>query len=88
MEKPQRGGGTSQHTLKIIPCNQPAITVFTHAKLHCTTNTATLCSLRGFIVMAFGLVSLGLHCFLQLSSAGLIDVLVPGCCWAYSAFSA
>ena len=34
-----------------------------------------------------GWVSLGPHCFLQLSSAGLIMVLVPGCCWAYSAFS-
>ena len=30
------------------------------------------------------------HCFLRLSSAGSagsIVVLVPGCCWAYSAFS-
>ena len=36
---------------------------------------------------AFGLVSLGLHCFLRLPSAGLIVVLIPGCCWAYSAFS-
>ena len=35
----------------------------------------------------FGLVSLGLHCFLQLPSAELIVVLVPSCCWAYSAFS-
>ena len=26
------------------------------------------------------------HCFLQLSSVGLIVVLVPGCCWACSAF--
>ena len=42
--------------------------------------------LRGFIVLAFGSVSLGPHCFLPLSSAGLIVVLVPGCCWAYSAF--
>ena len=45
-----------------------------------------LCLLHGFLVMAFGLVSLGLHCFLQLSSAGLIVVLVPGCCWPDSAF--
>ena len=37
--------------------------------------------------MEFRSVSLGLHCFLRLSSAGLIDVLVPGRCWAYSAFS-
>ena len=34
----------------------------------------------------FDLVSLGLHCFLRLSSAGLLVVLIPGCCWAYSAF--
>ena len=31
--------------------------------------------------------SLGLHCLLQLSSAGLIVVLVHGCGWAHSAFS-
>jgi len=33
------------------------------------------------------LVSLALHCFFQLSSAGLADVLLTGYCWAYSAFS-
>ena len=43
--------------------------------------------LRGCIAKEFGLGSLGLHCFLRLSSAGLIVVLVPGCCWAWSAFS-
>ena len=37
--------------------------------------------------LAWSLVSLGLHCFLRLSSAGLIVVLAPGCCGAYSAFS-
>jgi len=37
--------------------------------------------------MQFGLVSLDPRCGLQLSSAGLIVVLVPGCCWAYSVFS-
>ena len=37
--------------------------------------------------MGFGLVSLGLHCFLRLSTAGLIVVLLPVCCWAYPAFS-
>ena len=31
--------------------------------------------------------SLGLHCFLRLSCAGLTVVLGPGCCWACSAFS-
>ena len=31
----------------------------------------------------FVLVSSGLHCFLQAPSAGLIVVLVPGCCWVY-----
>ena len=46
-----------------------------------------LCRLHGLVVMAFGLVSFGAHCFLQLSSAGLIVVLLHGCCWAYSAFS-
>ena len=35
----------------------------------------------------FGLVSLGFPCFLRLSSAGLIVLLIPGCCWAHSAFS-
>ena len=37
--------------------------------------------------MEFGLVALGLRRFLRLSSAGLMVALVPGCCWAYSAFS-
>ena len=37
--------------------------------------------------VAFGMVLSGPHCFLELSSAGLIAVLVPGCCWAYSSFS-
>ena len=32
------------------------------------------------------LVLVGLRCFLYMSSAGLVVVLVPGCCWA-SAFS-
>ena len=44
--------------------------------------------LCNFIVVAFGLASLPPHCLLQLSSvsisAGLLYVLVPGCCWAYS----
>ena len=39
------------------------------------------------VVVAFGLVWVVLHCVLQLSSAGLVVVLVPGCYWAYSAFS-
>ena len=39
-EKPQRGR-TNQHTLIEIPCNQPAITAFSHALPHCITNTAT-----------------------------------------------
>ena len=30
--------------------------------------------------MEFGLVSLRLHCLLWLTSAGLLVVLVPGCC--------
>ena len=38
--------------------------------------------------MALGLVSLGPHCFLQLSSARLIVALVPGFCSTCSAFSA
>ena len=42
---------------------------------------------RGTGVSRLMLVSLGLHCFLPCSSAALIVVLVPGCCWAYSAFS-
>ena len=45
-----------------------------------------LCLLRACIVLKFGLVSSGLHCFLRLSSAGLFVVLVPGCGWPYSAF--
>ena len=36
--------------------------------------------LCGFVVTAFGFVSLGPHRVLQSSSAGLIVVLVPGCC--------
>ena len=46
-----------------------------------------LCVSNGFIVDAFGLVLLGLHCFLQLLSARLIVVVVPGCCWGYSCLS-
>ena len=38
-------------------------------------------------MLEFGLVSLGLHCLLRLSSAGLLVALIPGCCWAYVAFS-
>ena len=34
------------------------------------------------------LVALGLHCLLRFSSAVLVVVLVPGFCWAYSAFFA
>ena len=37
--------------------------------------------------VSFGLVPLRPHCSLQLSSARLIVVLVPGSCWASSAFS-
>ena len=36
--------------------------------------------------MAFGLISFGWHYFFRLSSSGFIVVLLPGCCWAYSAF--
>ena len=39
-------------------------------------------------MLEFGLVSLGLHCFLLMSYAGLLVVFVPGFCWAYSIFSA
>lgn len=46
-----------------------------------------LCLLGGFIVMAFGLVSLGSHCCLRLSPAGLFVAMVPECCWDSSAFA-
>ena len=45
------------------------------------------CFVGGFVVMEFGLVSLDPRCVLQLSSARMIVVLDPGCCWAYSVFS-
>ena len=32
------------------------------------------------------MVSLGLHCFVQLSCTGLVVVWIPGCCWPASAF--
>ena len=38
-------------------------------------------------MLEFGLVSLGLQCFLLLSYAGLIVVWIPGRCWVYSPFS-
>ena len=38
------------------------------------------------VALEFGFVSLGLHCFLRLSSAALIVVLIPECCLVYSAF--
>lgn len=41
----------------------------------------------GCIALEFGLVSLGLHYFLRLFSAGLSVALISGCCWACSAFS-
>ena len=44
-----------------------------------------LCLLRRCIALEFGFVSLGLHCFLRLSSAGLAVALLPECRWAYSA---
>ena len=34
----------------------------------------------------FGFVMLCLHCFLRVSTAGLIVVLIPGHCWPSSAF--
>ena len=37
--------------------------------------------------LEFDFGSLGLHCLLRLSSAGLIVVLIPGCYWAYTACS-
>lgn len=46
-----------------------------------------LCLLPGFILMADGLVLLGLRCCLQMPSAGLAVVMVPGCRWPCSAFS-
>ena len=44
--------------------------------------TGLLCHLCGCIEIAFGLISLGSHYFLQMTSAGLVAVLVPACCWA------
>ena len=44
-------------------------------------------SFEGVSRWELGLVSLGLHCFLRLCSYGLIVFFIPGCCWAYSAFS-
>ena len=41
--------------------------------------------MRGCIALEFGLVSLGLRCFLRMSCAGLAVVLGSGCCWACSA---
>ena len=43
--------------------------------------------LLGCIVLVFGLVSLGLHCFLWLSCARLTVALGPRCCWACSTVS-
>ena len=55
-----------------------------------TTPCCFLCVKHSHSVVSleFGLISLGLQVyFLQFSSAGLIVVLIPGCCWASSAFS-
>lgn len=39
-----------------------------HLERNWTANTApVMCILRGFVVMAFGFIPLGPHCFLQLS---------------------
>lgn len=43
-----------------------------------------LVSFLGCIALEFGWGALGLHCFLLLSSAGLIVVLIFMCFWAYS----
>ena len=50
----------------------------------CGSDIATVAHCR---VTEFDSVSFGLHSFLRVSSAGLIVVFVPGCCWAYSACS-
>ena len=42
---------------------------------------------QAYEALEFGLVSLGLHYFLRFSSAALIVVFIPKCCWVYSAFS-
>ena len=88
-EKPHYGE-TTQHAPTQTPCNQPAIAVLTNAQtpdplLLCV---GLLCLLRGCIALGFGSVVYGLHCFLRLSSAGLIAAFVPGCCWACWAYSA
>ena len=46
-----------------------------------------MCRIIVSFALEVDLVSLGPHCFLQVSSAGSIVVLIPGCCWACSAFS-
>ena len=46
-----------------------------------------LCLFYEGVVLDFFLVLLGLQYLLQLSSTGLIVVLIPGCCRAYAAFS-
>ena len=56
-------------------------------QLSCLAVCRSVVFVCGCVGMAFGFVSLGQHCVLQLSPAGLIVVLVPGCCWAYSIFS-
>ena len=57
--------------------------LFVHAK----ASNVQSHRVRKFTVFAFGLASLAPHCFLQLPSARLVVEMVPGCCWAYSAFS-
>ena len=71
--KVQGGQPPDDRCMRAHPC--------THAAC-----AALLCLVQEFIVLEFGLVSLGLHRLLQLSPAGLIVVLVLGRCWAYSAF--
>ena len=57
--------------------------LFVHAK----ASNVQSHRVRKFTVFAFGLASLAPHCFLQFPSARLVVEMVPGCCWAYSAFS-
>ena len=69
----------------LYTCVMCALTCLTQLRVQLCVGL--LCLPRGFIALEFELVSLGLHCFLRLSSAGLLVLLVPGCtcCWAYSA---
>ena len=83
--QPSRGArnGTVARTCLMIPWHRAVersrMAFSKKILLYTTPDSATISTYEG-VALEFGLVWLGLHCFLRVSSAALIVVLFPGCC--------